>query len=132
MKIIAFRLKPGQDLLEEINSQISSEVIQAAAIFTIVGSLTQATLRLAGANESKLFEGPFEIVSAEGTMGPDGSHIHISISSAEGETFGGHLQMGSLVNTTAEIVLADLSEHWRFKRKICELSGYPELHPIEF
>lgn len=126
------QIEAGTGLLEEINTHISSEAIQAAAIFTIVGSLTRANLRLAGANESKLFEGPYEIVSAEGTMGPDGSHIHISVSSADGETVGGHLQKGSLINTTAEIVLADLSEHWKFKRKKCEVSGYPELHPIEF
>jgi uncharacterized protein len=62
-----------------------------------------------------------------GTFSPDGAHLHISISDTQGDTYGGHLQEGALVYTTAEIVLADLEEH-NFNRRLDTETGYDELY----
>ena len=45
MNALVLRLKPGQDLREEIESFVDRERIQAGAIVTCVGSLTRVALR---------------------------------------------------------------------------------------
>ena len=72
-----------------------------------------------------IFKGPFEIVSAEGTVSSDGVHIHISISDAEGRVFGGHLGEGCIINTTAEIGI--LKSDKTLKRIFDPETGYKEL-----
>jgi predicted DNA-binding protein with PD1-like motif len=121
------RLKPGQDLRQELEAFAVSIKMQAGLVLTCVGSLTRAALRLADADSTTLLEGKFEIVSLVGTFSPDGAHLHISISDTQGDTYGGHLQEGALVYTTAEIVLADLEEH-NFNRRLDTETGYDELY----
>ena len=56
---------------------------------------------MANANVTKTYEGHFEIVSLVGTIDPDGQHhLHISISDAEGDVFGGHVFAEHIIYTT--------------------------------
>lgn len=126
MNILTFRLKPGQDLFDEIERVAAENDIRAGCILSAVGSLTQATLRLANRDTYNTYTGHFEIVSATGTVSTHGSHLHIAISDGEGRTIGGHLVSGCTVYTTAEIVLA-VFPHLVYHREPCELSGYDEL-----
>lgn len=121
-----FRLKPGQDLFDEIEHFAAAHTILAGCILCAVGSLTHATLRLANRNSYNDYDGHFEIVSATGTVSTLGSHIHISISDSNGVTTGGHLVSGCKIYTTAEIVLAVFPQ-LLYKRELCEISGYEEL-----
>lgn len=122
-----FRLKPGQDLLDEIERFVSEKGIEAGCILCSVGSLTHATLRLANREYLNHYEGHFEIVSLTGTVSSHGSHLHISISDGEGRTTGGHLVSGCRVYTTAEIVLA-VFDDLVYEREVLEDdSGYEEL-----
>ena len=68
----------------------------------------------------------FEIVSITGTLSEDGVHIHISVSDELGNTIGGHLKDGCIVNTTAEIVL-NIFDNINFRREYDEKTGYGEL-----
>lgn len=106
---IAFRLTKGNDLYLKLKEKALT--MNGGAIITCVGSLLQCRVRLAGAeptNQSfKFIKGPLEIVSLVGTLSKDGIHIHISVSDPEGNVFGGHLTEGSIVDTTAEIVILD-------------------------
>jgi uncharacterized protein len=126
MKTYALRLKPGQDLRLELEDFVAAKRLRAGLVLTCVGSLTKAALRLADASDTTLLEGKFEIVSLVGTFSTDGPHLHISVSDQAGETYGGHLQTGSLVYTTAEVVLGELEEH-TFSRTIDPQTGYDEL-----
>ena len=121
-----FRLKPGQDLFNEIELFVHAHAIQAACVLSSVGSLTHATLRLANRSFYSQFDGHFEIISLNGTVSIHGSHLHISISDCDGLTTGGHLVSGCKIYTTAEIVLAVFPEI-SYKRELCDLSGYEEL-----
>jgi len=58
---------PDEDLKKGINDIIKSNKIKSGVIISIVGSLNSATLRMADSG-IKAFKGPFEIVSAEGTV----------------------------------------------------------------
>jgi predicted DNA-binding protein with PD1-like motif len=126
MKTHAFRFKPGQDLYQELKRVALEMPLRAGSVLTCVGSFSQCTLRLAGAKEVRTFDGPFEIVSLVGTLCTDGVHLHVSISDSSGQCTGGHLQPGSLIHTTAEIVLAE-SETFRFSRAPDPETGYSEL-----
>ena len=93
---------------------------------TCVGSLTIARLRMAGGTNIIEKEGPFEIVSLVGVWTPQGGHWHIALSNKDGELWGGHLCSGSVVYTTAEIVLADIGPHHP-TREYDPQTGYAEL-----
>lgn len=111
---LVFRLLPGDDLYDSLVNKASeaAEGARSFAIVTCVGSLKQCKVRLAGATATnqatKIFQGPLEIVSLVGTIAFNKAHIHISVSDQEGLTHGGHLMPGSTIDTTAEIVLANI------------------------
>jgi uncharacterized protein len=126
MQTYTFRLKPGQDLWDEIEAFARDHGVQAGCILCGVGSLTHATLRLANRDSYNHYQGHFEMVSITGTVSVHGSHIHIAISDGDGKTLGGHLVPGCKIYTTAEIVLAVFPEV-AYRREMCEQSGYEEL-----
>lgn len=104
-KTYALRLKPGQDLKNAIQSFVNEKKLQAAWIVTCAGSLTDYAIRFANQPETVTGKGHFEIVGLSGTLSVNGSHMHISISDSMGRTLGGHLQPGSIIYTTAEIII---------------------------
>ena len=126
MQTFSFRLKAGQDILNEIETVVADKNIEAGCVLSAVGSLTHATLRLANREYFSEYDGHFEIVSMTGTVSVHGSHLHISISDGDGQTIGGHLVPGCKIYTTAEMVLA-IFEDVIYKREFAEDSGYEEL-----
>ena len=92
MQTYSFRLKPGQDLFDEIESFVAEKKISAGCVLSSVGSLTHATLRLANREFYTEYEGHFEIVSLNGAVSTNGSHLHVSISDGDGKTIGGWLR----------------------------------------
>lgn len=122
-----FRLKPGDDIFDSIDSFVREKKIEAGCVLSGVGSLTRAVLRLANRDHYSEYDGHFEIVSLTGTVSIHGSHLHISISDGDGKTIGGHLVSGCKIYTTAEIVLAVFTDIV-YKRELLENdSGYAEL-----
>ena len=125
--VYALRLRPNQDLKQEIVAFAKANNIQAGYIITCVGSLKKANLRLANQPEATTWEGKFEIVSLVGTFGADsGVHLHASISDGTGKTIGGHLMDGNLVYTTAEIIIGEVLDV-KFSRKLDSITTYNEL-----
>lgn len=122
--MIISRLKPGKDLKKSIMDLVKRNELKSGIVICIVGSLNSATLRMAN-NNVRTFKGPFEIVSAEGTISIDGIHVHIAISDAEGHVIGGHLKKGCIINTTAEIGILKSNE--TLKRVFDPNTGYKEL-----
>lgn len=131
MHVYALRLQPGQDLRQQLTAFVKQHQIQAGAVVTCVGSLTQATLRLANQENATVYRGYFEIVSLVGTLSINGSHLHLAIADSTGSTLGGHLLDGNLVYTTAEVVVGVLEE-LDFRREPDPTYGYRELtvHPV--
>ncbi len=126
MKVVPLRLQPGADLRRVMEAWIAEQQVQAGCVISAVGSLSVAQLRLAGATEEMAIHGDLEILSLSGTLSPDGVHLHIAIADRSGAVIGGHLCVGSLVRTTAELVIGLLPE-WRFSRELDLASGYAEL-----
>lgn len=122
----ALRLPPGSDLRAELEAHARSVPLRAAGVVSAVGSLTVARIRLAGATEIRAMKGPWELVSLSGTVGAGGAHLHAVVSDAEGRCIGGHVCVGSIVHTTAELVLLELPGI-RFERTLDPRTGYAEL-----
>jgi len=120
------RLRPGQDLKQEILRFAKARDLKAAAIVTCVGSLTRAVIRYADQKDGVALDGRFEIVSLVGAFTGDGGHLHIAVSDKDGRTVGGHLMDGSTVYTTAEIVITELVG-LRFTREKDAQTTYDEL-----
>ena len=127
MSHIIFRLGPDTDLRTSLMTACKQNDVSSGAIVTCVGSLKFATLRLAGANSIEKKNGPFEICSLVGTLTPEGVHLHISLADGNGQMWGGHLCEDSIVYTTAEIVIVDLSSH-QLTRRLDPNTGYDELY----
>ncbi len=109
MKQIAFRLKPGQFLKEEIEKAAAAAGVKAGVLLSIVAGLDRVVLRMAGSEANvqtvKTWEGDYEVVSGTGTFSQDGCHLHISASDKNGNVIGGHLKDGCRVRFTAEVVI---------------------------
>ena len=91
-----------------------------------IGSLTEASMRFAGAESPTLLVGPLEVLSLAGRITPEGAHRHASVSTASGSVLGGHLGYGCLVRTTAEVLVAVLPE-WKLSREHDATAGHKEL-----
>ncbi|MBM5823288.1 MAG: DNA-binding protein [Cyanobacteria bacterium K_Offshore_surface_m2_011] len=126
MKVVPLRLPPGADLRPALEVWMGEQQEQAGCVISAVGSLSVAQLRFAGATQATAIHGELEILSLSGTLSPDGAHLHIAIAGCGGAVIGGHLCAGSLVRTTAELVIGLLPE-WRFNRELDPATGYPEL-----
>ena len=126
MKVVPLRLQPGDDLRLALEAWMGAQQEQAGCVLSAVGSLSMAQLRMAGATEAIAIHGELEIVSLSGTLSPDGAHLHIAIADSSGTVIGGHLCAGSLVRTTAELVIGLLPE-WRFRRELDPVTGHAEL-----
>ena len=126
MTTVSLRLKPKEDLKIKLDEFVKLHKIKAACIVTCVGSLDVAAIRFANQPKTSLVNGKLEIVSLTGTLAKSGSHVHISVSDSTGKTIGGHLKEGSIIYTTAEIVLGILPEVV-YSRETDPTYGYKEL-----
>ncbi len=125
------RVKPNQNLLDEIIRYCEENKIASAAILSIIGSLRWVNLgilkELPGKFIPKKMEGPLEIASGMGTVAmKDGKvilHIHMVVSDENG-AIGGHLA-GATVFSTAEIVIGELEE--QLERYKDDFTGLNEL-----
>ena len=130
MRVHAVRLTPGSDLKTGLERLAAEHALAAGCILSCVGSLSRAHLRMPGAyGEAEVFrtwDEPMEILSLAGTLSPDGLHVHISLARRHGGCVGGHLVQGCLVNTTAEMVIAELPP-LAFRRPLDTATGYGEL-----
>lgn len=127
MRTLCQRLRPQEELFSSIEKLLQDNNVKAGVLLSLVGSVTEASLRFAADDKSTIVSGPLEIVSATGVVAKSGCHIHISVSDGTGKTTGGHLMPGSRVYTTVELVILDLSSDCEFSREPCALSGFDEL-----
>jgi hypothetical protein len=130
MKVVPLRLSPGDDLRLSLEAWMALQQAQAGCVISGIGSLSVAQLRLAGQQECTTITEDLEILSLAGTLSPDGVHLHVAVADSRGTVIGGHLCAGSLVSTTAELLVGLLPE-WRFWRQLDPATGYAELqiHP---
>lgn len=126
MQAFALRLNPDDDLKPRLDAEMATRNVRAGCILTCVGSLKRLAIRFADQPATTTLHGKFEIVSMVGTLSPDGSHLHVAVADETGRILGGHLKEGSLVYTTAEIVVGVLPNA-EFGRFFDPNTGFREL-----
>ncbi len=122
----AVRLHRGDDLLESIRSVCRERKIDAGVILSGVGCILRGRIRDASGVTVRELCGHHEIVSLNGTVSQTRCHVHISLSREDLSTVGGHLCTGCIVNTTCELVIAELPG-MVFGKEADPETGYSEL-----
>ena len=113
-KIHVFRVKPKQELANEIVHYCQQNGVSSGVVLGIIGSVSNAKLNflkeLPGRYETKEYKGPLEIICAQGSVALKESeliiHIHIQLSGTDG-CQGGHL-VEATVFSTAEVMIGEL------------------------
>ena len=102
------RLHRGEDLMLSIKALCREKQIAAGVVLSTVGCISQGRIRDASGVTIRDIVDHCEIVSLNGTVSETRCHLHIALSKEDLSTIGGHLCPGCIINTTCELVIAQL------------------------
>lgn len=102
------RLRRGDDLMLSIKELCREKKITAGVVLSAVGCISKGRVRDASGVTIREITDHCEIVSLNGTVSEKRCHLHISLSKEDLTTIGGHLCSGCIINTTCELVIAQL------------------------
>ena len=108
LKVHCVRLRRGDDLLLSIRALAEEKQIAAGVVLSAVGCISQGRIRDASGVTIREIDDHCEIVSLNGTVSRSRCHLHIALSKEDLSTIGGHLCPGCIINTTCELVIAQL------------------------
>ena len=120
------RLRRGDDLMLSIKQLCREKNIAAGVVLSAVGCISEGRVRDASGVTIRDIREHCEIVSLDGTVSARRCHLHISLSREDLSTIGGHLVSGCSINTTCELVIAELPGI-RFGVEEDPETGYDEL-----
>ena len=120
------RLHRGDDLLLSIREVAREKHIAAGVVLSAVGCISEGRVRDASGVTIRAITDHCEIVSLNGTVSERRCHLHIALSKEDLSTIGGHLCPGCIINTTCELVIAELPGQ-RMETEIDPETGYDEL-----
>jgi len=108
LKCHCIRLHRGDDLLLSIRELAAQKNIAAGMVLSAVGCISKGSVRDASGITIRDIPDHCEIVSLNGTVSNARCHLHIALSREDLSTIGGHLCPGCIINTTCELVIAEL------------------------
>jgi predicted DNA-binding protein with PD1-like motif len=108
LKCHCVRLHRGDDLMLSIRELCREKHIAAGVVLSAVGCISEGRIRDASGVTIRDITDHCEIVSLDGTVSETRCHLHISLSKEDLSTIGGHLCPGCIINTTCELVIAEL------------------------
>ena len=139
--VILCRLMPGEDLFTSLRNIAQDHGMERGVILSAIGSFKNVVFRNVKLNtvlpvttdhtQEIEAEGPFELLSLEGSLFPSESegepiiHMHVMLGSPSGSVMGGHLFKASIFTTT-EIALGKLAGSSVYKAK-SDVTGLMEL-----
>lgn len=126
MKCHCIRLHRGDDLMLSIKSICQQKNIKAGVVLSAVGCILKGRIRDASGVTIRDVSDHCEIVSLNGTVSETRCHLHIALSKEDLSTIGGHLCPGCIINTTCELVIAELPDI-RIDKVHDPETGYDEL-----
>ncbi len=104
------RLHRGEDLLKSIKELCAEKNIKAGFVASGVGCISKGKIRDASGVTIREINEDCEIVSLNGTVSAQRCHVHIALSKEDMSTIGGHLCEGCIINTTCELIIAEIPE----------------------
>ena len=126
LKTHCIRLRRGEDLMLSIKALCAEKHIRAGVVLSAVGCISQGKVRDASGVTIREISDHCEIVSLNGTVSETRCHLHIALSREDLSTIGGHLVSGCIINTTCELVIAELPGV-AYDVEFDEETGYDEL-----
>jgi len=108
MRPLPLKLGPGSDLRLSLE-QLATEQNASGFVLGVVGNLSRATFQCPGRAEPTVLSGDLEIITLQGTVSPQGVHLHLSLSDRDCQVWGGHLEPGTLVLTGADLLVGFLA-----------------------
>ena len=109
-KYYCLRLHRGEDLLISIQALCKEKNIGAGFVASGVGCISKGRVRDASGVTIRDINEDCEIVSLNGTVSAQRCHLHIALSKEDMSTIGGHLCKGCIINTTCELIIAEIPE----------------------
>ena len=109
MRSLQLKLGPGSDLRRSLE-QLAIEQGGSGFVLGVVGNLSRAAFQCAGRSGPTILEGDLEIITLQGTVAPDGVHLHLSLSDSDCQVWGGHLEPGTLVLKGADLLVGFLPD----------------------
>ena len=109
MRSLPLKLGPGSDLRRSLE-QLAIEQGGSGFVLGVVGNLSRAAFQCAGRSGPTILEGDLEIITLQGTVAPDGVHLHLSLSDSDCQVWGGHLEPGTLVLKGADLLVGFLPD----------------------
>ena len=108
MRAVPLHLEAGSDVRRSLE-QLALEHNAGGFVLSVVGNLCQAAFACPGQSAPTVLAGELEIITLQGTISPDGVHLHLSFSDASCQVWGGHLEHGTLVLRGADLLVGLLS-----------------------
>ena len=108
MHAVPLHLQAGSDVRRSLE-QLALEHNAGGFVLSVVGNLSQAAFACPGKSAPTVLAGELEIITLQGTISPDGVHLHLSFSDASCQVWGGHLEHGTLVLRGADLLVGLLS-----------------------
>lgn len=115
-KIIVLNLKPGDLLLECIQTELKSSNVRNAVLVSALGSLCKLNYHVIGAitpQPDDIFrsvEAPVELGVMQGMVLDGVPHIHLVASTPDGKTHIGHLEPGCVVQYLIEMTFLEIED----------------------
>jgi len=107
-KYHCIRLHRGEDLLLSIRKLAEAKQINAGVVLSAVGCISKGRVRDASGVTIRDIHDHCEILSLDGTVSKNRCHLHIALSKEDLSVIGGHLCIGCIINTTCELIIAEL------------------------
>ena len=126
MTLHSLRLRRGTDLMRAIKDLCREKHIAAGVVLAAVGCISRGRIRDASGDTIREISEHSEIVSLNGTVSENRCHLHIALSKEDLTTIGGPLCEGCIINTTCELVIAELPDT-AIEKEFDEETGYDEL-----
>jgi predicted DNA-binding protein with PD1-like motif/glutaredoxin len=107
MRVLPIHLPAGTDVRRALEDLARQE--QASGfVLSVVGNLKSAAFACPGQDGPTTLSGELEIITLQGTLSPQGVHLHLSFSDGQCQVWGGHLEHGSLILKGADLLVGFL------------------------
>ena len=104
-----FKLETGNDLLISLQEMAKKEN-KAGYILSVVGNLSKARIQCPGKKQSTIVNNTLEIISLNGSIDPNRCHLHLSFSDGNCNVWAGHLEEGTIILKTADMLIGLLDQ----------------------
>lgn len=112
LRSVPLHLEAGRDIRRSLE-RLAVELNASGFVLGVVGNLSQAAFQCPGQSGPTILEGDLEIITLQGTISPQGVHLHLSFSDGSCQVWGGHLEPGTLVQKGADLLVGLLEADGR-------------------